>query len=89
MSYGDNPIASIDLDLLGRNKAVKALKSALLAPNLDTPFTVGVFGAWGSGKASVLNLRRAIASVGPLAVGCLSGAHTRAMCQCCPQARER
>ncbi len=43
-------------DLLGRGHLVRALAAMFAAPGQGTPFTVALFGDWGSGKSSVMNL---------------------------------
>ena len=57
MSYSDNPIKKINEDRLGRTAAVDALQGVLAGLRLeDTPLAVGIYGEWGSGKTSVMNL---------------------------------
>ena len=56
MSYGDSPIGEPRLDWLGRAKAVEVLRTVLTAGQLDTPLVVGVYGGWGTGKTSVMQL---------------------------------
>jgi hypothetical protein len=43
-------------DLLGFNRYVEPLVNILSNPNTETPFTVGIYGTWGSGKSSLLDL---------------------------------
>lgn len=50
--WDDNPTS---LDLLGFESLAVPVRAALLRSALD-PVCVGVFGAWGSGKTTVLNL---------------------------------
>jgi predicted KAP-like P-loop ATPase len=50
--WDDNPSA---VDLLGFDAISDAVSEALVRPQLD-PVCVGVFGPWGSGKTTVLNL---------------------------------
>jgi hypothetical protein len=50
--WDDNPTT---VDLLGFSTVVAPIMSALTAPGLD-PLTVGVYGPWGSGKSTVLEL---------------------------------
>jgi KAP family P-loop domain len=56
MSYGDNPIEKLAQDCLSRATAVQALKTLLNDPALDTPLALGVYGEWGSGKTSVMQM---------------------------------
>jgi KAP family P-loop domain len=49
----DTPVLSRD-DRLRFNRYVDPLISLLTNPHSHTPFTVGVLGAWGSGKSSIL-----------------------------------
>jgi predicted KAP-like P-loop ATPase len=50
--WDDNPA---EVDLLGFSTVVTPIMAALTAPGLD-PLTVGVYGPWGSGKSTVLDL---------------------------------
>jgi KAP family P-loop domain len=50
--WDDNPA---DLDLLGFSTVVTPILAALTAPGLD-PLTIGVYGPWGSGKSTMLDL---------------------------------
>jgi KAP family P-loop domain len=50
--WDDNPTT---LDLLGFSTVVTPILTALTAPGLD-PLTMGVYGPWGSGKSTVLEL---------------------------------
>jgi KAP family P-loop domain len=43
-------------DLLKFHRYVNPLISILTNPEADTPFTIGIFGAWGSGKTSLMRL---------------------------------
>jgi len=52
----DNPIRDELNDHLDFKRYLDPLVSLLANPNTQTPFTVGVFGTWGSGKTSLLQL---------------------------------
>lgn len=56
MFYSDKPITSNNEDLLNRGNFAKLLANTLI--NLDTKetFTVGLFGKWGCGKTSIVNM---------------------------------
>lgn len=56
MYYSDQPISSSQQDLLGRKEFAKNLALALMNLSLEDTFTVGIFGKWGSGKTSLLNM---------------------------------
>ena len=56
MFNSDNPIRSISEDLLGRTSFAQSLRDALLSYKDKNSIVVGLFGAWGSGKTSLLNL---------------------------------
>jgi hypothetical protein len=58
MSYADNPIATLEQEWLSRESSVDTLVDVLSAENLETPLVVGIYGAWGSGKTSVMRLLR-------------------------------
>lgn len=45
-----------EADLLSFNRYVTPLISILTGPRTETPFTIGVFRAWGSGKSSLLSI---------------------------------
>lgn len=51
----DMPVSSAD-DQLRFDRYVDPLVSLLTDPRSRTPFTIGVLGAWGSGKSSVLTM---------------------------------
>ena len=54
----DQPITTAKDDLLGRAPFARQVASAMLACPSDKKgsFTIGLFGGWGSGKTSVLNM---------------------------------
>ena len=52
----DNAISDETKDLLDFGRYVDPLVALLVNPVTETPFTVGVFGTWGSGKTSLLKL---------------------------------
>ena len=56
MYYSDKPIRSKSDDQLGRNGFSSLLAKSLLNLNVQDTFTVGLFGKWGSGKTSVVNM---------------------------------
>lgn len=56
MTHSDNPIRLGNQDHLGRAAAVRALHRLLSDPTTDTPLVVGVYGGWGTGKTSVMQL---------------------------------
>lgn len=56
MYYSDKPINSKENDQLGRNSFSALLAQSLLNLNTQDTFTVGLFGKWGSGKTSIVNM---------------------------------
>ncbi len=57
IGYSDTPIQQIRDDQLGFHPSVIALKGILTETKIkDTPFIVGIYGAWGSGKTSMMRL---------------------------------
>ena len=51
------------VDLLGYQPYVDALVEVLAQKDLQTPFAVGVFGRWGTGKSTFMNLLRESLSI--------------------------
>src|SRR5688572_5784782 len=51
----DSPASRLGDELKFR-RYVDPIVSAMTAPATQTPFTIGVFGAWGSGKSSLLGM---------------------------------
>lgn len=57
MNYNtDRPIKSCDQDLLGRSSFAKQLGKAIFEYNGDDGLVIGLFGKWGTGKTSVINM---------------------------------
>lgn len=56
MYYSDKPINSSSDDQLGRGGFAALLAQSLLNLNTQDTFTVGLFGKWGSGKTSIVNM---------------------------------
>jgi len=56
VTYGDNPIQTMSQDWLSRGSACDALLSILQTANLDMPLAIGIYGAWGSGKTSLMRM---------------------------------
>lgn len=57
MNYSaDKPIESQKQDLLGRATFSKRLADAIYQYNADDGLVIGVFGKWGTGKTSILNM---------------------------------
>jgi len=52
----DRPIDNVKNDLLGRASFSKQLSKALYYYSGDDSLVVGLFGKWGSGKTSVINM---------------------------------
>ena len=52
----DLPITKSSEDKLNREAFAKSLANVILQSNFPTSFTVGLYGAWGSGKTSLLNM---------------------------------
>lgn len=55
-SRADVPLSSLNDDALDLRKYARALATFVL--NCETPMTVGIQGAWGSGKTSLMNMVR-------------------------------
>ena len=56
MFRADQPINTHKEDLLGRHSFAKALAKAILSYEQDDSISVGLFGEWGSGKTSIINM---------------------------------
>lgn len=56
MFRADQPIDTYKEDLLGRHSFAKALAKAILSYEQDDSISVGLFGEWGSGKTSMINM---------------------------------
>jgi hypothetical protein len=56
MMQDDQPIRRSTEDLLGRSDFADNLAQAVLGFNRMSSFTIGLYGVWGSGKTSVLNM---------------------------------
>lgn len=55
--YSDTPISTLPSDKLGFRPSVTALKGILSKTAIEhTPFIVGIYGAWGSGKTSMMQM---------------------------------
>src|SRR5579862_6804327 len=52
----DVPVQKVDDDRLGRKDFAKSLASAILAYNQKDSLAIGLYGSWGSGKTSVINM---------------------------------
>lgn len=52
----DSLITTIKDDLLNRDKFAKQLAQAILSYNQSNSFNIGLYGEWGSGKTSVINM---------------------------------
>lgn len=55
---GDNPIRDPKEDVLGRNDVAESFVNHVLKLDVSEGAVVGVFGPWGSGKTSFINLAR-------------------------------
>ena len=55
---GDNPIRDANADVLGRTATAKSFAGHILELDASEGAAVGVFGPWGSGKTSFINLAR-------------------------------
>ncbi|MDY6895310.1 MAG: P-loop NTPase fold protein [Thermotogota bacterium] len=56
MFRADQPINTHKEDLLGRHSFAKARADSMLSYELDDSISVGLFGKWGSGKTSIINM---------------------------------
>ena len=56
MYNSDKPIENFEDDILGRKNFSKNLGKAILSLTSNDHITIGLYGKWGSGKTSVLNL---------------------------------
>lgn len=56
MFYTDKPISAVSEDLLERKSFSKILAQTLVSLNNTDTFTVGLFGKWGTGKTSIVNM---------------------------------
>lgn len=54
-AFTDNPIDTIEKDTFGFKVYVEVLRQTLLQ-TAPLPFCVGIFGSWGSGKSSIMNI---------------------------------
>ena len=56
MYFTDKPIKTGEEDKLGRNGFAELLAQALINLESTSTFTIGVYGKWGSGKTSLVNM---------------------------------
>ena len=54
--YSDKPIYSNNDDQLDRHSFAKLLAQSLLNLSNQDTFSIGLFGKWGSGKTSIVNM---------------------------------
>lgn len=54
----DEPISSMKEDRFGRENFSKGLADALIKVPKHQPITVGLYGSWGSGKTSIINIAK-------------------------------
>jgi len=52
----DQPIKSYKEDILGRHPFAQSLANAILSYQAKDSIVIGLFGAWGSGKTSIINM---------------------------------
>ena len=55
-SLYDEPIQFLEQDLLGRGKFIEDLQKGIESLPFDDSFVFGLYGSWGEGKTSVINL---------------------------------
>lgn len=55
-AVSDAPIESLEQDLLGRGEFVEALYNEIINLTFSDSFVFGLYGTWGEGKTSVINL---------------------------------
>jgi len=56
MFNADSPITTEKDDLLNRDTFAKQLAKAIMSYNQLSSFNIGLYGEWGSGKTSVINM---------------------------------
>lgn len=56
MYYSDKPITNNNEDLLDRKNFANLLANTLVKLKNEDTFTIGVFGKWGTGKTSIVNM---------------------------------
>lgn len=56
MFIADKPIKKLSDDKLNRKYFTKQLAQAILSYNSKDNFTIGLYGKWGSGKSSIINM---------------------------------
>ena len=56
MYHSDKPIEMFEEDLLGRASFAQQLADSILSIDLKDSFAIGIYGKWGTGKTSVLNM---------------------------------
>jgi predicted KAP-like P-loop ATPase len=56
MFVSENPITTIEEDFLDRKKYAKNIAQAMTKWNEENSFVVALYGEWGSGKTSIINL---------------------------------
>lgn len=57
-SLSDEPIKFVEQDLLGREKFIGDLQQEIIELPFTDSFVFGLYGSWGEGKTSVINLLR-------------------------------
>ena len=56
MYHSDKPIEKLEEDVLGRASFAQQLAESILSIDLKDSFAIGIYGKWGTGKTSVLNM---------------------------------
>jgi len=54
--FNFNPDVFSDRDLLGFDQYIKTLSGMIRDPNFRTPFCIGIYGKWGTGKTTFMRL---------------------------------
>ena len=56
MINADLPITNSSEDILNRGSFARSLAETITKQSFPASFTIGLYGAWGSGKTSLLNM---------------------------------